>query len=356
MIVKLTKKHEEQIPNYIDKWIKMASGETDLVESQKYVNKIYASMGKKEPIFFCLDSPLSACLAVAIVRQLDSPLDRQLHRQIRSQLFSPLFSPLHSKLFSPLDSKLHSQLHSQLDSKLFSPLVSQLRSPLDRQLDSKLHSPLHRQLFRQLNKINNDWYLSLWWLSWCGYYDFTKMIGVDFDIDKFDLLIGFLKNIIFCVPYDGIFFMSKKPININWKNKLLHCENGPAIEFKDGYGLWALNGVTVTKEVVETPADKLDPKLILNEKNAEVRREIVRKIGIERIVKELKAKVINRWYDYELLELPIDGMSIKARYLKMINPSIGTIHIEGVPPDIETCEQALCWRVGGLKWEPEQLT
>lgn len=110
------------------------------------------------------------------------------------------------------------------------------------------------------------------------------------------------------------------------------------------------------REYVETPVEELDPKLIVIERNAECRRELVGKIGIERVCSELDTKILDRWNGYELLEIKIEGIRIRPVYLKMRNPSIGTWHIEGVPPEIRTCKEALSWRVSGLKWPPEQLT
>ncbi len=88
---------------------------------------------------------------------------------------------------------------------------------------------------------------------------------------------------------------------------------------------------------------------ILRETNAEIRREIVRKIGIEKVCKDLNAQPISHYRDevngmnYELLLLDLgDGRT--RPYLKMRNPSIGVYHIEGVPPEITSAEQALIWR------------
>ena len=83
----------------------------------------------------------------------------------------------------------------------------------------------------------------------------------------------------------------------------------------------------------------------MKEKNAEVRREIVRKIGIERVCQKLNAKVLDKSLNgiYELLNLDLgDGRS--RPYLKMRNPSIKTYHLEGVPIEIDTVEKALNWR------------
>jgi hypothetical protein len=114
----------------------------------------------------------------------------------------------------------------------------------------------------------------------------------------------------------------------------------------------------VDRKIIETPADELDPELAIKEKNVEVRMAIVRKIGIERFINKLGAETIDKWRDYELLDLSkhFRDMRIKPKYLKMKNPSTGTWHVEGVPPGIKTCKEALEWRIGGHQWNPTQIT
>ena len=133
-----------------------------------------------------------------------------------------------------------------------------------------------------------------------------------------------------------------------------YCAEGPAAVWKDHSEDWFLNGVRVPKELVTTKAEDLDPHIITQERNAEVRREIVRKIGIERVCDKLEAKVVDRWENYELLMLDIGGKDERSNprvypYLKMKNPSIGVYHLEGVAPIIKTVQQALLWRNGMIE-------
>ena len=55
---------------------------------------------------------------------------------------------------------------------------------------------------------------------------------------------------------------------------------------------------------------------------------------------KLPHKVMDKRGDYEVLSVNFPGLS-DARYLKMINPSIGTFHIEGITRDENTVEKAL---------------
>ena len=124
----------------------------------------------------------------------------------------------------------------------------------------------------------------------------------------------------------------------------LHADNGPAVSWPDGEEQYFfLNGVHVPRELVESPANEIDPRLLLSERNAAVRREIVRKVGIERLCAGLNAQYVDRVGNYELLLLDLQDGRIRP-YLKMKNPSIGVYHIEGVAPECRTVAEALAWR------------
>lgn len=194
--------------------------------------------------------------------------------------------------------------------------------------------------------------------GWTAYGDFMEEIGVEYDADfKFTEWKNFIKKsgVWGMTLYENIAFVCIRPCLVKTNQAGdLHYENGPAIAWQDGYEEYSLNGVWVEKELVMTPAEKIDPLLMLKEKNAEIRREIVRKIGIERIVQKLGAEVIDKQGEYELLLLDLkDGR--KREFLKMKNPSIGVYHIEGVPPGTKTVVEALKFR-NGIETAPEVLT
>jgi hypothetical protein len=135
----------------------------------------------------------------------------------------------------------------------------------------------------------------------------------------------------------------------------LHCDGGPAVRYYDDVCAYALNGVIVPRELAVAPVAELDPAQFATIANAEVRREFIRKVGIERIADAVGAKTIDKRDDYELLLVNLGGATGKVPYLKMRNPSIGVWHLEGVPPNIKTVAAALEWR-NGTSVSPSQLT
>ena len=110
------------------------------------------------------------------------------------------------------------------------------------------------------------------------------------------------------------------------------------------------------KSLVETPAEKISPVRVLQEKNVDIRRELIRKIGMERMLAELPHETISVRGNYELLSVRLSDEMPSARYLKMVNPSIGCFHLEGVAPECGTVEQALNWRNSSWFTDAEALT
>jgi len=227
-----------------------------------------------------------------------------------------------------------------------------------------------------------DWFGCGYDSGWTAFYDYFERIGVEYDKEwGFEGWKEFiLKSGVFAtVMREGTSYVSIKPILV-MRNETgdLHCETGPAIAWRDGYEEYFLNGVAVGKELVMTPAEKIDPKIVLKEQNAEVRREIVRKVGIDILCARLNAKVLdskkvayNQAFsaaspevaditasgldsEYELLSLDL-GDGRERPYLKMMNPSIGVWHVEGVHPDCQTVDAALAWR-NQTEEQPDTLT
>jgi ankyrin repeat protein len=101
--------------------------------------------------------------------------------------------------------------------------------------------------------------------------------------------------------------------------------------------------------------EDIDPRKFAEFKNAEARREFVRRVGIERLVQALGAETLDHHDDYELLLVDLGGETGKVPFLKMLNPSVGVWHLEAVPKDIDTVKAALAWR-NQSDFAPEQLT
>ena len=111
-------------------------------------------------------------------------------------------------------------------------------------------------------------------------------------------------------------------------------------------------------EHVLTPTNELSPETVLKEKSVDIRRELLRKIGVLKM--KSKGIVVDTIGDYELIDMsPVFTGINYAPHLLMRNPSLpDTFHLEGVAPQCHTIEQAINWRAGNIniRWTPAMLS
>ncbi|MDI6788003.1 MAG: hypothetical protein QME51_06500, partial [Planctomycetota bacterium] len=149
----------------------------------------------------------------------------------------------------------------------------------------------------------------------------------------------------FRVMHREFCIVSEFPIKISRRK---HCEDGPTHEWRDGFKIYHLNNVMVPGWLVDTPADKLNPELALTERNADVQREIIRKIGAERMLNHCNAQTMDEYkdktgYTYKLMNMAI-GNNIRRKYLYFEHASLpGIFYAKPVPPEVTKALHGRAW-------------
>ncbi len=95
--------------------------------------------------------------------------------------------------------------------------------------------------------------------------------------------------------------------------------------------------------------ETITAKEVLSQKNTELRRVLIERMGNERFVSQANAKVIDRDQDAggkrELLRLPLENDEDFV-CLSCNCPSTSRHYLLRVPPAMETCRQAAAWMAG----------
>jgi len=238
-----------------------------------------------------------------------------------------------------------------------------LQSPLQGCLTAeKLQNPNSKK--GEENQIYNAGY-GLQDAGWLSFYDF--FINECSSVENIELVKPLINLASLCGwwwPFENLVIITEKPVSVSLKNGMLHNETGMSIKYSDGFGVYALNGIRMTEAYVMTPAEDLSVTDIMKEQNVDIRRELLRKVGLSKFIKDTKAKILDaldiqmngKTCSYQLLEVNLSN-DITARVLKMDNPSIDAIHVEGVEDNCMTVKDALAWRNGFDKYvEPISLT
>jgi hypothetical protein len=226
--------------------------------------------------------------------------------------------------------------------------------------------------------------------GYCAFYDFliTEVKPIDEETMKvWEIFKDVTRHSHYYWVTENVVFLCNRPEELHFKGNLLHCVDGPALKYRDGYAIYAIEGVRLPKDFVLQKAEDVDMTQILKETNAEVRMAMMAKVGSDRLIDApgvetleyvtgtelykkytigkwrqhgdvtlvrknyeelsygdltpgMKAKLEKMWY--KLISVPVGNA--KYIYLAMQNPSIDHVHVEGVRPECSSVFEALCFR------------
>lgn len=153
---------------------------------------------------------------------------------------------------------------------------------------------------------------------------------------------------------DDICLVCDRPriLSMDSENRL-HAEGEPAMQFADGYSLYAYHGVIIPEKYGTVHPDRWQARWLLAEDNAEVRRVLIQGIGYARICQDLQAVAMDSFAEYTLLRIDSDVDVEPIYLLKMTCPSTGYIHAMRVPPDVRSAREAITWVNWGV--DPEEF-
>ena len=201
------------------------------------------------------------------------------------------------------------------------------------------------------------------WSAYPSFLSFFRYVAkLNIDYTKWDYYEKAAIHAGHRIMHEKFCIISDRPeiLKIDEQNRP-HSFDGPFCRWRDGSALYSIHGIRVPMWICETKKEDFTKEMIVNETNADNRRCIIQKIGIEKAIELLGADVIDSYESpiggkYELLQIDYDGRG-KRCYLKMKSKSIDAYHIEGIKPGITTVKEAIAYRNGLDKFEePEILT
>lgn len=202
--------------------------------------------------------------------------------------------------------------------------------------------------------------------NWLAFYRFFRdECGLVAETNRLDGLVEIAQSAGWFLPCEHICFVSERHniVRLGEQGRI-HCETGPAIQYPDGWGIYAWHGVRVPAHWIEDRAN-LDPREVIREENVERRAVGAAIVGWPKMLDVLEAKVIDDSGSDDigqLIELTLPGLSQPGRFLKARCPRNGII-VEGVPYisdidglPIETAIAAQAWRIGDPQSEYQHPT
>lgn len=196
--------------------------------------------------------------------------------------------------------------------------------------------------------------------NWLGFYEFFLK---ELKIKECEELVPLMDLAQVCGwwwPYENACILSELPLECHVNaDGALHNPKGPSIRYGDGFAMYHLNGVEVSKEIAEAKPEQITKEMILGENNSDIRREIIRKVGIAKAIEAMGAETIDTFHTetggkYELLMIDYDKRG-KRPYLKIQCSSSKEVFILGTKPGITKAKDAWEYLNNGHKFEETEI-
>lgn len=215
------------------------------------------------------------------------------------------------------------------------------------------------------NYIKNNWHNyrgAQLWASWFAYVSYFRDVCewenpslANFALDEeIGLTSGF-------VWWDNeVVAISDRPLKVSRDNgNRLHAEDGMALEYRDGWGIYSWHGyrIPASHHWIITDKSKITADKIEHETNAELRRIMLEIHGYDKYLSERDAKVVSEdeihGQPRRLLEFTVAGEPV--RVVEVINGSVepdgtrrkfilGCVRQNGAFP--KTPHEAIAWSYG----------
>ena len=181
--------------------------------------------------------------------------------------------------------------------------------------------------------------------SWLGFYEYMhEVVGID--CSELNGLWRLARACGWCWVYDDIAVITDRPCTLHTDDQgNLHCGDGPAIAYGDGFKLYFWHGVAVEEYIIERP-EEITVEKINGERNAEIVRVMIERFGAGEYLQKIGAREIGEPFNgSQLYEADLhDGTKI-AR-VKAINSTpepdgTSKIYWLKVPTGMSCAQEAL---------------
>ena len=387
MLDKLTSKQEAMLPKYLKEWTDLSTP-LDRDKATEWVRWLYEEAKLKEPMVIFVSSPLACQYAIPIVNeylklvgqekretQVGNQVRAQVGNQVRNQVWTQVEAQVGNQVWNQVWNQVGDQVRAQVGNQVWDQVRDQVRNQVEAQVWSQVWDQVGNQVGTQVrNQVRDQvWnqvgeeklslysfanYGSIWDYGWCSFYSFFKDIG----IVQHESFKEFLKikqtGIYDMIQLDGLCVVCEMPKHIH-RDELnrLHCEDGYAIKWDDGYALSYWHGIKVPDKLTHFP-EEINQEDIKKESNAEIRRCYQEALGDDRYAELLGVVTLEKTTDRSGRELllketrdPDPSINEKIKYIVVSDTSTERQYYLCVPPEITSARQGLAWTGFKGSWE-----
>jgi len=183
------------------------------------------------------------------------------------------------------------------------------------------------------------------YFAWLSY--FREVCGLTAETEAMTGLRLIAENCGWVLPCEHICWASERHNRVcQDEQQRLHAADGPAVAYPDGWELYYWHGVQVSKQVIMHP-EALSAGVVTAERNAEVRRVMIERMGTARYLREAGARKVHTddWGTLWQLDQRDDEPIVMVELLNATPEPDGSYarYWLRVPPAMQTAHDAVSW-------------
>ncbi len=263
MITALTTSQVAMLDEVRDEWlaIGLSTDPADRSAAENGVRLAYARAGLAAPeIMVWLDSPLAGCVGSAM-------LGDQVGGQVRGQVGGQVRGQVADQVWGQVGDQVRGQVWDQVRDQVWDQVWDQVGDQVGGQVRGQVAGQVRDQVWGQV-RDQVGW--SLWgqhdagWLAWA---DAMTRIGVACDTAGLQQVA---RSAGWWWAFGRAAILTDRPdLLARDQQGRLHSGVGPALRYRDGWGIHAWHGTRVPADLIEVG---WDARRTLTEPNAEIRR------------------------------------------------------------------------------------
>ena len=252
IISELSPEQEAMLPSYRDKWrsIAMLTEPIDREKVTAVIKAAYAVSGYCEPEILFYSSPMEAIKKVIAVENFKAYLGRDIHikfsKRVTDHLQHQIMQQFEAQLFI-------SKLLNQIQITEF-PHYSTESHPRVSYFPYSVKSCLEQQLIADFDQSKIEFTDLLYFTGnltklaegaiWGCMFDFCiSVLKLQHDRQKWQVLQELMQHCGFIFQFEKVCVVCERPCKLSFDQKnLLHADKEPAMQFADGYSVYACHG------------------------------------------------------------------------------------------------------------------
>jgi len=378
----LTPAQEALLPQARNAWLAagLSTEPADWHAAYLGIHAAYLAAGLAPPRFIIrVASPWAAVLAQAMApeiitrhlaqvgdqvyaqvrAQVDDQVGTQVRDQVRAQVDAQVRAQVDDQVGAQVGAQVDDQVGAQVDDQVVDQVYDQVDDQVRAQVGAQVDAQVGDQVYDQVgvDRLRNWYGGRIAGQHWAGYYSYYYVMG-QLGVTECHRMAGQMLTALsagwwWC--YQGFAVVSDRPAELHRDAQgRLHCADGMAVRYRDGWGFHAWHGVRIPAELC---TGDLSLSRVISIGNSEVRRSVIEMTGWDKLESDLGEPVAvaadpgNPGRELALYDVPAGLYEERVRLVLMTNGSPDRSgaerrYGETVPATISDPVEAQAWAYG----------